>query len=131
MSDKNKPSNRGQNQDSEQYLARKNFFDHMITLYGRKPVVEVLKDPRLEIYKLHLAKSNRESAIIKELRELAEQRQIEVVLHSREQLSRISRNSKQDQGVACDIYCPSFQPYTKFLSTPFFLFFFTTVLLPQ
>ncbi|MGB0444950.1 MAG: TrmH family RNA methyltransferase [Porticoccaceae bacterium] len=116
MSDKNKPSNRGQNQDSEQYLARKNFFDHMITLYGRKPVVEVLKDPRLEIYKLHLAKSNRESAIIKELRELAEQRQIEVVLHSREQLSRISRNSKQDQGVACDIYCPGFQPYTKFLS---------------
>jgi 23S rRNA (guanosine2251-2'-O)-methyltransferase len=99
MTHKNKPSKKHQNQDTDQYLARKNFFDHMITLYGRKPVIEVLKDPKLEIYKLHLAKSNRESSIIKELRDLAERRQIEVVLHSREQLSRISRNSKQDQGV--------------------------------
>ena len=116
MTHNNKPSNKHQTQDTDQYLARKNFFDHMITLYGRKPVIEVLKDPKLEIYKLHLAKSNRESSIIKELRDLAERRQIEVVLHSREQLSRISRNSKQDQGVACDIYCPGFQPYAKFLS---------------
>ena len=116
MNYKNKQSNRHQNQDTDQYLARKNFFDHMITLYGRKPVIEVLKDAKLEIYKLHLAKSNRESAIIKELRELAEKREIEVVMHSREQLSRISRNSKQDQGVACDIYCPGFQPYAKFLA---------------
>ena len=116
MTNKSKSSKKHQNQDSDQYLARKNFFDHMITVYGRKPVIEVLKDPNLEIYRLHLANSNRESAIIKELRELADMRQIDIVMHSREQLSRISRNSKQDQGVACDIYCPRFQPYAKFLS---------------
>jgi 23S rRNA (guanosine2251-2'-O)-methyltransferase len=62
-----------------------------------------------------LAKSNRDSSTVRELKDLAAKRDIEVALHSREQLSRISRNNKQDQGVACDIYCPGFQPYQEAL----------------
>lgn len=104
-------------EDRTEYLARKRFFDHMITIYGRNPVLEVLRDPELHIYKLHLAKSNRDSAVVSELKDLAAVRGIEVALHSREQLSRISRNNKQDQGVACDIYCPGFQPYQASLDT--------------
>ena len=46
---------------------------------------------------------------------MAAKRDIEVVFHGHEQLARISRNSKQDQGVACDIYCPGFQPYRELL----------------
>jgi 23S rRNA (guanosine2251-2'-O)-methyltransferase len=106
-----------QGEDRAEYLARKKFFDHMITIYGRNPVLEALRDPELQIYRLHLAKSNRDSAIVRDLKDLAAKRNIEVALHSREQLSRISRNSKQDQGVACDIYCPGFQPYQESLDS--------------
>jgi 23S rRNA (guanosine2251-2'-O)-methyltransferase len=106
-----------QGEDRAEYLARKKFFDHMITIYGRNPVLEALKDPALQIYRLHLAKTNRDSTIVRELKDLAAKRHIEVVFHSREQLSRISRNSKQDQGVACDIYCPGFQPYQESLES--------------
>ncbi len=110
-----KSGNAQNNQDRPEYLARKKIFDHMITIYGRNPVLEVLRDPSLQIYRLHLAKSNRDSSTVRELKYLAAKRDIEVALHSREQLSRISRNNKQDQGVACDIYCPGFQPYQEAL----------------
>ncbi|MDG2018327.1 MAG: RNA methyltransferase [Porticoccaceae bacterium] len=115
MSGKSGNSNTQHGEDRAEYLARKKFFDHMITIYGRNPVVEALRDPGLQIYRLHLAKSNRDSSVVRELKDLAAKRNIEVALHSREQLSRISRNSKQDQGVACDIYCPGFQPYQECL----------------
>ena len=115
MTGKSRNSSLRQSEDRAEYLARKKLFDHMITIYGRNPVIEALRDPELQIYRLHLAKSNRDSSTIKELKNLAAKRDIEVVFHSREQLARISRNSKQDQGVACDIYSPGFQPYQQLL----------------
>ena len=39
MSKSNPPSQRA---DSAEYLQRKSFFDQLITVYGRKPVVEIL-----------------------------------------------------------------------------------------
>ena len=62
-------------EDRAEYLARKRFFDHMITIYGRNPVLEALRDPELQIYKLHLAKSNRDSSVVRELKDLAAVRQ--------------------------------------------------------
>ena len=115
MTVKSQNSSSQQGDDRAEYLARKKFFDHMITIYGRNPVIEALRDPQLHIYKLHLAKSNRDSSTVRELKDLAAKRDIEVAVHSREQLARLSRNSKQDQGVACDIYCPGFQPYQESL----------------
>lgn len=109
--------NSTQGEDRAEYIKRKKFFDHMITIYGRNPVIEALNDTNLQIYRLHLASSNRESTVVQELKQLAAKRDIDVVLHSRAQLSRISRNSKQDQGVACDIYCPGFQPYEDLLNS--------------
>lgn len=97
--------------DSTEYLKRKSFYDQLITIYGRKPVLEILKDTSLEIYRLHLADSNRSGGIIDEIKQLASRRNIETLFHSREKLAHISRNSKQDQGVACDIHCPGYQPY--------------------
>ena len=102
--------------DSPEYLARKSFFDQLITVYGRKPVLEILEDNKLKIFRLHLADSNRDGGIIVQIRKLAAQRNIETCFHSRSELSRISRNSKQDQGVACDIHCPGYQPYQQALS---------------
>ena len=102
--------------DSPEYLARKSFFNQLITVYGRKPVLEILEDNKLKIFRMHLADSNRDGGIIAQIRKLAAQRNIETCFHSRSELSRISRNSKQDQGVACDIHCPGYQPYQQALS---------------
>ena len=112
MSKSNPPSQRA---DSAEYLQRKSFFDQLITVYGRKPVVEILQDPSLKIYRVHLADSNRGGGIIDEITQLAAKRNIEVCFHSRAELSRISRNSKQDQGAACDIHCPGYLPYKQAL----------------
>ena len=81
--------------DSAEYLQRKSFFDQLITVYGRKPVVEILQDPSLKIYRVHLADSNRGGGIIDEITQLAAKRNIEVCFHSRAELSRISRNSNK------------------------------------
>lgn len=101
--------------DSADYLKRKAFYDQLITVYGRNPVIEVLKDPQLEVYRVHLADSNRDSGVIKEIKQLAANRGVEIVYHSRLELSRISRNGKQDQGVACDIHCTGFASYEDLL----------------
>lgn len=106
-----------QRSDSPEYLKRKVFFDQLITVYGRKPVLEILDDKKLDIYRLHLADSNRGGGIIDQIKQLATQRNIEVLYHNRSQLARISRNSKQDQGVACDIHCPGYKPYEQAVSS--------------
>jgi 23S rRNA (guanosine2251-2'-O)-methyltransferase len=94
--------------DSSEYLEKKAFFDRLITVYGRNVVLETLKDSTLTVHKLHLAKSNKEAGVIKEILTLAKKRGIEVRMHTKEQLSRISKNAKQDQGVAADIIAPTY-----------------------
>ncbi len=91
------------NRDSEQYLKKKKFFDSLLTIYGRKPVLEALQDTSLNIYRLHLADSNKPVGIINDIIREAEGRGIEILYHDKKALSRISRNGKQDQGVAADI----------------------------
>jgi 23S rRNA (guanosine2251-2'-O)-methyltransferase len=104
--------------DSAAYLARKAQFRQMLTLYGRKPVLEALNDESLTIHKLHLADSNRGGGIVDEIVAAAERRGVELRHHSRSELARISRNSKQDQGVACDIACPNYQSLEQLLAAP-------------
>ena len=89
--------------DSKEYLDKKAFFDKIITIYGRNAILEALLDESLEIYKLHLSSSNRKVPIINRLISLADERDIEIAYHDNKSLSRISKNSKQDQGVALDI----------------------------
>ena len=101
--------------NSADYLKRKAFYDQLITVYGRNPVIEVLKDSQLQIFRVHLADSNRDSGVIKQIKQLAADRGAEVLYHSRLELSRISRNGKQDQGVACDIHCAGFDTYQNLL----------------
>jgi 23S rRNA (guanosine2251-2'-O)-methyltransferase len=103
-------------QDSDQYRDKKAFFDSLLTIFGRKPVLEALQDSQLDFYKIHLADSNKPGGIINEITELAKRRQIEVVYHDRKALSRISRNSKQDQGVAADIQLNNYQTVEQFLA---------------
>jgi len=99
------------------YQDKKAFFDRVLTVYGRKAVLEVLQDTSLACHALHLADSNIEKGIVAEIKNLAESRAIPVSLHSRIELSRISKNGKQDQGVAADIICPSFNTLEHYLSS--------------
>jgi 23S rRNA (guanosine2251-2'-O)-methyltransferase len=101
--------------DSPDYLKKKALFNQLLTVYGRKPVLEALHDKALPCFRLHLAESNKSSTIIREMEQLAQQRQIEIIYHDRQALSRISKNGKQDQGVCLDIHCHSHQHYQQFL----------------
>lgn len=89
--------------------------DKILTIYGRKPVIEALKDQSLRIRRLHFADSNKPAPILREISELADGLAVETLSHSRLALSRISRNGKQDQGVALDIECPRFNQLESFL----------------
>lgn len=87
----------------------------LLTIYGRKPVHEALRDPTLQLFRLHLADSNRQEGLLLEIQRLAEQRCLEIQIHGKRELSRISKNSKQDQGIALDIVMPRFQQIDEFL----------------
>lgn len=82
---------------------------NLFTLYGRQAVLEALHDTSLHPYKLHMADSNRREGAITDMLNLAQQAGIDVVWHTRLALSRISKNGKQDQGVALDLLMPNLQ----------------------
>jgi 23S rRNA (guanosine2251-2'-O)-methyltransferase len=87
-----------------------------LTIYGRKPVLEALQDNRLSASRLHLADSNRPGGIVGQIEDLAKTRGIDVQIHARQALSRISKNGKQDQGVALDLFCPEFDSLDNFIN---------------
>jgi len=95
-------------EDSQAYKDKKAFFEKIITLYGRNVVVEVLQDESIEIHKIHMADSNKTDGAIKEILSLAKKRSLEIHYHNKAALSRISKNAKQDQGVAIDIIAQSY-----------------------
>lgn len=105
-------------QDSQQYRDKKQFFENMLTVYGRKPVLEALKTPGVKAFRLHLANTNKNALIIDEIKGYADKSGAEVVYHDRQSLSRISRNSKQDQGVAADLLCEGYKDFRDFLKNP-------------
>lgn len=102
--------------DSAHYLQKKAFFDSLITLYGRNVAVEVLRDPSIEVYRLHLSRSNRVDETIREIVDLAEMRGVEIKYHAKEALSRISKNSAQDQGVALDVKAHNYRSASQIAS---------------
>ena len=102
--------------DAMNYQEKKRFFDQVLTIYGRKPVLEALSNPSLQHYKLHLAQSNKAGGIISQITDLAKQKQLTICYHDRLALSRISKNAQQDQGVCIDIHCPSWQAMDDFLA---------------
>lgn len=89
--------------DKPEYIAKKEFFDRILTIYGRKPVLEALSNTHIDIHKLHLSKSNKPAQIIEDIIKLCQARQADIIYHDKKSLSRISKNSKQDQGVAVDL----------------------------
>jgi len=103
-------------QDSQEYKKKKAYFEKIITLYGRNVVIEILQDQEIDIHKLHMSNSNQTEGAVKTILSLAKKRGIEIAYHDKNALSRISKNAKQDQGVAIDIIADSYQSATTIKS---------------
>jgi 23S rRNA (guanosine2251-2'-O)-methyltransferase len=101
--------------DSPEYVNKKQMFSKMITIFGRKPVMEALQDVNVVAYRLHLSESNKSAEIIDNIVDTAKCRSVEVCYHDKSALSRISKNAKQDQGVALDIQCKLMSGVDEFL----------------
>lgn len=101
---------------ASKYQQKKSFYQHVMVVYGRKPVLEALQSPQLDCLRLHLANSNRSSVtIMNDIIDIANKRNIEIQYHDRQALARISKNGKQDQGACLDIHCPKHQSLEDFL----------------
>lgn len=59
------------------------FFDQIITVYGRKPVLEVLQDASLQCFRLHFADSNKPAPILRQMEEIATRRNVEICTHGK------------------------------------------------
>ena len=79
--------------------------------------MEALQDNRLTPSRLHLADSNKPGGIVGQIEDIAKMRAIDVQIHARQALSRISKNGKQDQGVALDLFCPEFSSFDHFIDS--------------
>lgn len=103
-------------QDSQEYQKKKARFDRMLTIFGRKPVLEALQTKGCNLERLHLSSRNKTAPILDQIIELAMAQGAEIFEHAPQALSRISKNAKQDQGVAADIACPNFMTLSQLLS---------------
>ncbi len=104
--------------DSEEYKKKKQFLTKILTIYGRKPVLEALLNADITAHRLHLSESNKAAKILDEITDLANKKNIEIRHHSKEALSRISKNKKQDQGVALDLHMRNFLMVESFVENP-------------
>ena len=80
--------------------------DRFITVFGRKPVLEVLRTQDLEVARVLIAKGAR-GGVVEQIKRVAKARGVEISIQSAEKVSRISRRPKQDQGVAADVEAPA------------------------
>jgi len=104
-------------QNSQEYTQKKKNFDRLITVYGRNVVLEILEEKDINVTKVHLADSNKKDGAVAKIESICAKKNIEVLYHSKQALSRISKNAKQDQGVAADIEAHSYLSAQDFLDT--------------
>lgn len=78
----------------------------VITLYGRQPVAEALADTGLEVVRVIVAHGAHGDTVARILA-AATARGVEVKRLPLDQVNRISRNKRQDQGVAADVAAPA------------------------
>ena len=102
--------------DTKKYLNRKNFYEKLLTVYGKNPVLEALKNPEVIFHKIHIAQTKKITDFNKNILEIAEKRGIEVISHTRKSLSRISKNINQDQGIAADLQFANHHLFPDFIN---------------
>lgn len=88
--------------------------DQFLTVYGRKPVIEVLQDDSIRVAKVLLAHKAK-GDIIKQILDICTAKGVECIRMTPDEVSRISKNPKQDQGIAADIHTPQMDDALDFL----------------
>ena len=88
--------------------------DTFITIYGRKPVLEALRDESIEIDKVLLATGARDQSA-KDILRAAERRGVLLQRLAPEKITRISRNGRHDQGVVADVRAPRMRAVQAFV----------------
>ncbi|RZQ60711.1 TrmH family RNA methyltransferase [Amycolatopsis suaedae] len=89
--------------------------DRFLTVYGRKPVLEALADPDLEVDKVILADTARGPAATEILR-AARASGVAVQRASAHRVKVLAGNGKQDQGVLADVVAPRMRPLADVLA---------------
>lgn len=79
--------------------------DQFLTVYGRKPVLELLSQFHLSIAKVAIARKAK-GDIIQKILTACQERQVPVLRLEAAEVSRLSKHPKQDQGVAADVHTP-------------------------
>ncbi len=90
--------------------------ESFITVYGRKPVQEVLLDSRLTVDKLIIA-DNASRAALRHTLQLAEERSVRVETSSAQRVKYLAGNGKHDQGVVADVVAPGLRSLEEFAAT--------------
>lgn len=88
--------------------------EELLTIYGRMPVLEALKDDHVNVAAVFVTRTARGDSI-GEILHAAEHRGIKVQRIAPERLSRISGNSRHDQGVAAEVVVPGLQDLEQWL----------------
>lgn len=88
--------------------------DMFITVFGRKPVLEALRDEQLQVDKVLLARNAR-GAMVDEIKAAAKARKVPCKQVDAAQVTRISKNGRQDQGAVADIHAPNLVDARDFL----------------
>ncbi len=79
--------------------------ERFITIYGRMPVLEALRDDSLQLDKVLLA-DNARGANVTAIRRAAEKREIPVHVVGAQRVKLLAGNGRHDQGVAADVIAP-------------------------
>lgn len=90
--------------------------DTFITVYGRKPVLEALDDPALEVDKVVVAEQVRGTSV-QEILDAAAARGIAVQRVSAHRVKVLAGNGRHDQGVLADVVAPRMRPLDTALAT--------------
>ncbi len=88
--------------------------DRFITIFGRKPVLEVLQTPDIKIDKVFIVK-NAKGELIDEIFAACRQLGIEPLKSTAAEVSKISKSPTQDQGIAADVIVPAMNDFEAYL----------------
>lgn len=88
--------------------------EELITIYGRMPVLEALQGDEVTVSAVFVARNARGESF-DAIVEAASARGVKVARVAPERLSRISGNSRHDQGVAAEVIAPGLQDLDDWL----------------
>lgn len=91
--------------------------DRYLTVFGRRPVLEALGDDGVRVAKVLVA-DNARGQEISDIVRLAERRGVDVRRVPARDVTRVSRNGRQDQGVAADVEARRMRSLDDFVSSP-------------